>query len=182
MTAHSGFDPASLRSPKRIMVCGCAGAGKSYLSSQIGTALHVPVIHLDRFYWLPDWTPAEKTVFQAEVSKLAAGDTWVMDGNYKGTFEIRADRADLIIYLDLSTLTCMRRVFWRTLRGYGRVRKGELPEGCAERFNWEFFKYIARYRAEYRPLMLNKLASYSDRTVVVKAGKEIQQLLEKIVA
>jgi hypothetical protein len=35
----------------------------------------------------------------------------------------------------------MRRVLLRTLIGYGRTRL-DLPEGCPERFDLEFLRYV----------------------------------------
>ena len=40
---------------KRIMIIGCGGAGKSTLARQLGEKLNLPVVHLDKLFWLPGW-------------------------------------------------------------------------------------------------------------------------------
>jgi len=175
-------DDARVQSARRIMICGCAGSGKSFLSRRLGGIFHLPVYHLDLYYWSPGWEPVAPAEFQTAVQKLATGDAWIIDGNYRGTFEPRADRADLIIYLDLPTAICLWRVFWRTLRGYRTHREGELPAGCHERFNREFFTYVATYRARYRPKMMEKLKPYADRTIMLGSRDDVAQFLQQAMA
>lgn len=40
---------------QKILVVGNGGAGKSTLSRRIGSALSLPVVHLDRLWWLNGW-------------------------------------------------------------------------------------------------------------------------------
>ena len=50
------------RMMNRIMIMGCSGSGKSTLSIRLSEVLSIPVIHLDKHYWRPDWvsTPDEE--------------------------------------------------------------------------------------------------------------------------
>ena len=38
---------------KKILIIGCAGAGKSSLSRQLHQHTALPLIHLDQLYWQP---------------------------------------------------------------------------------------------------------------------------------
>jgi len=40
---------------ERVMIIGCAGAGKSTLARKLGAITGLPVIHLDREHWRPGW-------------------------------------------------------------------------------------------------------------------------------
>ena len=40
---------------QRVLVIGCAGAGKSTLARQLSVALNLPLIGLDRAYWRSGW-------------------------------------------------------------------------------------------------------------------------------
>lgn len=41
----------------RVMVLGSAGSGKSTLTQKLSKILALPVIHLDKYYWKPNWVP-----------------------------------------------------------------------------------------------------------------------------
>ena len=38
---------------QRVLVLGCGGAGKSAFSVAMGARFCLPVVHLDRLWWLP---------------------------------------------------------------------------------------------------------------------------------
>ncbi len=50
--------------------------------------LHLPCIHLDRFYWQPGWREASSEEFRASVSAALDEDPrgWIVDGNYTQYF------------------------------------------------------------------------------------------------
>ena len=43
------------RKYKRIIVLGSTGSGKTVLSNSISQRTGIPVVHLDKEYWLPNW-------------------------------------------------------------------------------------------------------------------------------
>ncbi|WP_206064485.1 hypothetical protein [Neptunomonas sp. XY-337] len=45
---------------KKVMVVGSGGSGKSTLSVWLADELRLPVYHLDRLYWKPNWVKTEK--------------------------------------------------------------------------------------------------------------------------
>jgi adenylate kinase family enzyme len=40
---------------KKIAIIGCAGSGKTTLAFQLHNKLHLPLHHLDQYYWKPNW-------------------------------------------------------------------------------------------------------------------------------
>jgi hypothetical protein len=56
---------------------------------------------------------------------VLAGDTWIAAGNYHETLDLRLERADTVVFLDMPWWLCAGRAFLRGLR-----MPGELPEGC----------------------------------------------------
>jgi adenylate kinase family enzyme len=107
--------------PKRILVFGPSGAGKSTLARHIGARLGIPVVHLDMIYWNPGWVPVEREPFRERVAEAAAGDAWVMDGNYTNHLDLRLPRAQAVIWLDLPRYVYFPRTVWRMIRHYGRA-------------------------------------------------------------
>ncbi len=136
----------------RIIILGNAGSGKSTLARQLGTVLEVPVIHLDKLFWEPDWTKPEASEFRAKVRAAVSGSRWICEGNYhRRTFDLRLPKADLVIWLNTPRLTCLKRVLIRTLRNEPRP---DLPEGCSERMNREFLlflRYVWQFDQKDRP-------------------------------
>jgi adenylate kinase family enzyme len=70
---------------KRIAVIGAGGAGKTHLARTLGHTLGLPVIHLDAHYYGPGWQPSAPADWTARQHQLAAGERWVLDGNYAST-------------------------------------------------------------------------------------------------
>jgi adenylate kinase family enzyme len=146
--------------PKRILVFGPSGAGKSTLARRIGARVGIPVVHLDAFYWKPGWVEAEPEPFRERVAEAAAGEAWVMDGNYHAThLDLRLARAEAVIWLDLPRYVYFPRTVWRMIRHYGRER-GDVGPGCPERFDLPFLRdWVWAYPTRSRPRHAELMAS-----------------------
>lgn len=119
---------------QRISVVGTSGSGKSTLARRIATALDLPYVELDAIHHLPNWTPMEPERFVEEVARVAAGDRWVVDGNYR---RVSMDgplwpAADSVVWLDLPRHVIMRQIIGRSVRR--SWRREELWSGNRESF------------------------------------------------
>src|SRR5688500_12440346 len=121
---------------QRILVIGSGGAGKSTFAAELARRLALPLIHLDALYWKSEWTPTPKDKWARLVAKAAAGERWIMDGNYGGTLDLRLGYCDAVVFLDMPRLLCLWRVVRRSIRFHGRSRP-EMSDGCPERLSWE---------------------------------------------
>lgn len=131
----------SVQRKRRILVIGSSGSGKSTLARSLGEALALPVVHLDRLYWTPGWIARPREEFDALLARELAKDAWIIDGNYGRTLETRLARADCVIRFRFSRLRCEWGVLRRVLATYGKVRP-DMGEGCPERFDREFIRWI----------------------------------------
>jgi len=66
----------------RIAVHGASGSGKTTLSRTLADRLGLPRTELDALYHQPGWTQLPTDEFRDEVARIAAGDRWVIEGNY----------------------------------------------------------------------------------------------------
>jgi adenylate kinase family enzyme len=166
---------------RRVMVLGCAGAGKSTVARRLATTLHLPVIHLDRHFWRPHWELPDMREWREMVAALAAGADWIMDGNYSNTYDLRMPRADTIIWLDFPRGICMRRVLVRTLKGYGRCRP-DLADNCKERFDFEFLRFVWNFHTKNRPHIVDGIAKYGSgrRLFQLATDREVEILLSQV--
>ena len=113
-------DPLPHR-PRRIVVAGTSGSGKTTLAALVGARLGVPHVEIDGLYHGPGWTP--RPTFEADVRRFTAEPEWVTEWQYTRVRALLADRADLLVWLDLSRATVMRQVVRRTVRRrLGRVQ------------------------------------------------------------
>jgi adenylate kinase family enzyme len=117
---------------QRVSVVGNSGSGKSTLASELATRMGATHLELDSVFHQPGWVPLPADEFGRVVAAAAAGDRWVMDGNYSAVRPIIWDRADTVVWLDLPKRTVMRQIIWRTLRR--AATRQELWNGNRERF------------------------------------------------
>ncbi len=165
------------------MIIGHPGAGKSTLAVKMGEILHLPVIHLDREFWQAGWRQSERDEWRERVRQMTAGERWIMDGTYDNSLDIRLPYADTIIFLDFPTGICMWRIIKRMLRGYGQVRP-DMADGCHERIDWTFIKFVWEYRKIRRPRILTAMKAYSPHTDVVRlvSTGEVESFARKLKA
>ena len=110
---------------RRVIVTGLAASGKSTLSIALAAKTGLPLIHLDLEFRKPGWTAPSEDEWRQKQREVLAGDVWIADGNYHETLDLRLERADTVVFLDLPWWRCSRRALVR-----GFKRWGELPEGC----------------------------------------------------
>ena len=83
---------------KRIMIIGCPGSGKSTFSRALNNVTGIPLFHLDNMYWNADKTTVSKTVFKERLYQTIKKETWIIDGNYGSTLEIRLQACDTVFF------------------------------------------------------------------------------------
>ncbi|MDY0406778.1 topology modulation protein [Virgibacillus sp. 179-BFC.A HS] len=172
----------------KIMVIGVsAGAGKSTLARELGQALNIEVHHLDTVFWKPGWVQATLDEFASAQRKIVeTNNRWVIEGNYSNTYEIRAEHADTIIYLELPLYVCLYRVLKRWLKNRGKERL-DLGKGCPDKMDWDFISFICRTYYPRKIKMRERLQRFQklgpEKTVyVLKGKKEIDAFIMKIKA
>jgi len=163
---------------RRILVIGSGGAGKSTFATRLGQLLDIEVIHLDKFFWRSGWVESPPDEWVRTVTKLVNRDSWIMDGNYGGTLELRIQRCDTIVFLDLSRLLCVWRIVKRNLR-YRRGGRPDMAEGCHEKLDPEFVSWVWNYPRRSRPKVVELIRTHADgkRIVWLRSKAEVKKFL-----
>ncbi|TSD58428.1 AAA family ATPase [Aeromicrobium piscarium] len=142
-------DPLPVR-PRRVLVAGVSGSGKTTLAERIEQVTSAPHTEIDALFHGPSWTPREE--FLSDVEAVVAEDAWVTEWQYSPVRGLLADRAELMIWLDLPfTRVVLPRVVRRTLRR--RLRREELWNGNIEPPLHTFFtdrEHIVRWSVSTR--------------------------------
>lgn len=153
---------------QRVLVMGSSGSGKSTFARRLSVMTGIPTVSIDALFWKPGWVESDKDEFERRMIEAARAPRWIMDGNYTrhGAGELRRELSDTIIWFDLPRSTCMLGIFKRIAGSYGQVRP-EMAEGCPEKIDLEFFRYVWSYRQQQRPKLIEYFAGLrADQSLV----------------
>ncbi|WP_257348498.1 DNA topology modulation protein [Pseudalkalibacillus decolorationis] len=166
---------------RKIAIIGCGGAGKSTFSRQLGKVLELEVFHLDKINWKPGWVETPREELRVIQEQLVKKESWIFDGNYGTTMDVRLNSADTIIFLDMSRLTCMYRIVKRRWM-YHKKERPDIGEGCEEKLDLEFIRWVWNFRKNRRPQLLEKIASYkaNKNVIILRSRKEVETFLEVV--
>ena len=158
---------------QRIVVLGCAGAGKTTFARRLGERTGRPIIVLDAIW--PAFADGPRVeAFRAAIAEAHAGEAWVSDGNFAAaTFDIRLPRADLIVWLDRPRWICAWRAVARVFQPGESHRPRDLRKALA--FIWGFDR-------RNRPLIEAQRQAHGPDIPVVRltSDREIDAFLDRI--
>jgi adenylate kinase family enzyme len=165
---------------RRILVIGNSGGGKSTLARKLGEKLGLPVIHLDVLFWKPGWVESEREDYLDRVMAALAAPGWICDGQFTSSFHLRMPLADTIVWIDQPRALCLFRAIWRAVT-YRRGGRPDMAEGCREKIDFDFYRYIWTFDREKAPEIEGALAAHGAhaRVVRLKSDREIADFLSQ---
>lgn len=167
----------------KIAIVGYSGSGKSTLARRLAEKYCADILHLDTVCFLPEWKVRSEEE-QKRITKnfLDTHTSWVIDGNYsKLYYERRMAEADMIIILLFNRFLCLYRAY-RRFRQYKNVTRPDMAQGCTEKFDWEFAKWILwngrtkRAKKRYKGL----ISTYGKKVIVIKNQKELDKYIQRV--
>ena len=165
----------------KIAIVGYSGAGKSTTARKIGEKYDIPVLYLDTVYHMPGWQVRPEEDAKAIVAQfMAENDSWVIDGNYKALHQQeRLQQADKILFFNISRFTCFRQAFGRYLKYRGKSRP-DMTEGCNEKFDFEFAKWILKDGRTPQKVQgyKNMCQKYAEKVVIISNQKDLEKFFE----
>ena len=153
-----------LKTARRIMVIGCSGSGKSTLARAISRRFDIPYVSMDRdFFWLAGWKMRDLDEIELLVAQSVKRPAWVIDGTHPRTMPARLARAELVLWPRPPRMVSLAGVVKRRFRYAGRTRP-DMAEGCPERLNWEFLRYVWTFERKQAPRV---------EQVLIQSGNDI---------
>lgn len=118
--------------PRRIIVTGPIGAGKSTFAAALSRELSLPHIELDPVYiraqgWLPGSREALHEALQSRIDDGPGG--WIVDGGQRQALEIVLSQADALIWLNFGAHVVFPRLIRRSV---ARRMRGDVLWGFQE--------------------------------------------------
>ena len=156
--------------PRRILVAGVSGVGKSTFAARLSSAVDIRHTELDALFHGPQWTPRPE--FLDDVGALAGRESWITEWQYTSARPLLVDRAELLVWLDLPFRVTWTRVLRRTLRR--RFTREQLWNGNVEPPLHTFFtskEHILRWAIATRNMygdLIAPLATTRPDLVVVR--------------
>ncbi len=135
--------------PAKVMIFGRPGSGKSTFALQLHRTSQVPLYHLDKHFFGPNWIERDYQEFLAIQQSILATDTWIIDGNNTQSLEMRYSKADLVLYFNYPKWLC----YWRILKRWLSKNRDidDRAPGCKEtirlsllRYMWSFEERVAK--------------------------------------
>lgn len=139
---------------KKVIVIGSPGAGKSTFSRKLRDKTGLPLFYLDMIWHKPDKTNITREEFREKLEEIMENDTWIMDGNYLRTLEIRLQACDTVFFLDYPVEVCLKGASSRI-----GMEREDLPWEETE-FDEEFRQYIVDFPKEQLPQIYELLEKY----------------------
>ncbi|PYF97796.1 Adenylate kinase [Georgenia satyanarayanai] len=175
-------DPLPHR-PRRVLVAGVSGAGKTTLARRVAAVTGGPHTEIDALFHGPGWVP--RTEFLDDVRALVARDAWTTEWQYTGARPLLAERADLLVWLDLAFATVtLPRLLRRTVGR--RLRRQELWNGNVEPPLWTVLtdrEHVVRWAVHTRGKLRVRvplLEEHEPHLVVVRlrSPREVKRWVE----
>ncbi|EIM06585.1 hypothetical protein A1A1_10556 [Planococcus antarcticus DSM 14505] len=169
---------------QRIMVLGVSsGVGKSSFSRKLADISAIPVYHLDAYFWKPGWVESSDKEFGGEQQQLVEQDSWIIEGNYTSTYEIRSQKADTIVYLELPLAVCLYRVVKRRIMNHGKTRP-DMAHGCPEKLDKDFLMFIISTYSARKVKMRKRMKQFIEESphnqvIFLRNQKEIERFLKE---
>ncbi len=162
------------------MIFGRPGSGKSTFALWLANTFNLPLHHLDKHFFVADWVKRDYDEFLEIQRKIISTDSWIVDGNNSASFEMRFDRADLVLYFNYPRMICYFRIIKRFFQS--SRSEDDIPPGCDEVIQWVFLKYTWTFAKRMEPVMSAFKAQYPNKAFrEIKSNADLERLKQELV-
>lgn len=162
---------------KKVIIMGCSGSGKSTLAVKLGKKLDIDVYHLDKIWWYGNWQNISEDEFKTRLGEIMKNESWIIDGNYRGTLDMRLEGCDTVIYLDYNVIYCLINVIWRYFKNIGRVR-ADMGGECVEKLDFEFIGFILNFNRMNRREIYKSLENCNKDIYTFRSRRKLNKWME----
>jgi adenylate kinase family enzyme len=140
----------------------------------LGEVLNLPVYHIDGIHHLENWKKRDKDERDKIILEKVSKEKWIIDGTYRSTLKERLENADLVIFLDYSSISQLKGVLGRFIKNHGK-EKPEIP-GCKEEISFRFFFWVLNWRKNKRGEIIEDLNKIDkDKILIFKSRRKLNK-------
>ncbi len=160
----------------KILIIGSPGAGKSTFANKLGKILNREIIHLDKLYYKTGWMRVPKNEWAEIIKNLVLREEWIMDGNYRGTLDIRLQTSDTVILFNFNRFLCLYSAFTRSLN---KNQPFDKALGNKNKLSWDLVKKIITFPKRD---LKRKLEAHqnTNKIFIVRNRKEANNLIKQL--
>ena len=166
----------------KIAILGHSGCGKSTLAARLGMKHGIPVLHMDTIQFLPGWVVRPREDMRRDVVDfLDTNVSWVIDGNYSAMEQPRRlAEADTIIVMEFNRFSSLYRA-WKRYRTYKGQERESMAEGCPEKMDKAFVKWILWEGRSKKKLehFRNIGRQYPEKTVYIRNQRQLNEYMRR---
>ena len=151
---------------KKIIIIGCPGAGKTTFAEKLSIKTGLPLYYLDAIWHRADRTHISREEYDARLAEILPLDSWIIDGNYSRTMEIRLAACDTVFLFDLPVSDCLDGAISRL----GKERY-DMPWIDTE-LDLKLKQEIEQFPTKNLPKIYELLEKYNDKSIVIFKSRE----------
>ena len=151
---------------KKIIIIGCPGAGKTTFAEKLSIKTGLPLYYLDAIWHRADRTHISREEYDARLAEILPLDSWIIDGNYSRTMEIRLAACDTVFLFDLPVSDCLGGAISRL----GKERY-DMPWIDTE-LDLQLKQEIEQFPTKNLPKIYELLEKYNDKRFVMFKSRE----------
>jgi len=168
--------------PKRIVVIGNGGGGKSTFAAALANRYGLPWYEVDRLQFGPGWARVPEDDVRAEIVRVLAEPGWVLDGfGPYDTIVRRFELADQIVWVDHPLWV---HYWWAMERQIAAAQGAERfggPDGCDLRdVNRQMCEAIWYVHTELRPKILTELERHTHKLTIIHSPEELDEYVASL--
>ena len=151
---------------RKVLIIGCPGSGKSTFARKLHEKSGLPLYYLDMIWWRDDKSTISQVEFDARLCQIMAQDSWIIDGNYNRTLEMRVKECDTVFFLNLSADVCVDGIKSRV-----GTKRDDMPwvEDCVDD---EFMQFVLDFEKDSKPHIVQTLEKYPYKNIVVFCSRQ----------
>ena len=136
---------------QRIVIIGKPGCGKSTFALSLSKRVKLPLLHLDKIFFVENWAYRNYSDFLDEQQSWIDQDNWIIDGNSIQSLWRRYSRATMVIYFNYPRWLCYARIFKRFFSHDPEI--DDMPNGCTKNISWKLLTYLWGYENRINPVL-----------------------------
>jgi len=165
----------------RILVIGYSSSGKSTFAKRLAKIYQIPILHIDKIAFAPNWTERPSDVVAQEIKSFMAKKAWIIDGQYRKLVPERFDHSDQIFIFNYNRFKCLYGAIVRRIK-YHNQNRDSIADGCRERLNLSFVWWIlfSGRKKDSKDLIKSYIETYPQKVKVFKSRRQTDHYLRSI--